>query len=122
MFKITDHQSECQHLKTQHEQEQHQLKERARRLERRLGTLDSEYSQQLDQLRSAYHKSINADLQGDSIRQRYQAEIEQLRVLCEKGLLAMESSHRRIIQELEDKHRAEREQLKLVISSTHGLN
>lgn len=93
------------------------MKERARRLERRLGTLDSEYSQQLEQLRSAYHKSINADLQGDSIRQRYQAEIEQLRVLCEKGLLAMESSHRRIIQELEDKHRAEREQLKLVLPS-----
>lgn len=33
--------------------------------------------------------------------------------LCEKGLLAMENSHRRIISELEEKHRQETEALKL---------
>lgn len=33
--------------------------------------------------------------------------------LCEKGLLAMENSHRRIIAELEEKHRQETEALKL---------
>lgn len=33
--------------------------------------------------------------------------------LCEKGLLAMENSHRRIIVELEEKHRQETESLKL---------
>lgn len=33
--------------------------------------------------------------------------------LCEKGLLAMENSHRRIIAELEEKHRQETESLKL---------
>lgn len=69
----------------QHEQEQAQLKERARRLERRLGTLDSEYAQQVENLRAAYHKTLSAGLERDvegeeNIRQRYQAEIEQLRV------------------------------------------
>lgn len=69
----------------QHEQEQAQLKDRARRLERRLGTLDSEYAQQVENLRAAYHKTLSAGLERDvegeeNIRQRYQAEIEQLRV------------------------------------------
>ncbi|KAJ9588158.1 hypothetical protein L9F63_018483, partial [Diploptera punctata] len=104
-------------LVCQHEQEQAQLKERARRLERRLGTLDSEYAQQVENLRAAYHKTLSAGLERDvegeeNIRQRYQAEIEQLRALCEKGLVAMENSHRRIIAELEEKHRQELEQLR----------
>jgi uncharacterized protein (DUF3084 family) len=69
----------------QHEQEQAQLKERARRLERRLGTLDSEYAQQVENLRAAYQKTLSAGLERDvegeeNIRLRYQAEIEQLRV------------------------------------------
>lgn len=72
-------------LVCQHEQEQAQLMERARRLERRLGTLDAEYAQQMDNLRTAYHKTLSAELEKDentedSIRQRYQSEIEQLRV------------------------------------------
>lgn len=35
-----------------------------------------------------------------------------LQALCEKGLVAMENSHRRIIAELEEKHREEIEQLR----------
>jgi len=38
------------------------------------------------------------------IRQKYQGEIEQLRALTEKGMSTMESSHKRMIQELEEKH------------------
>lgn len=61
------------------------MKERARKLERRLGTLDSEYSQQMENLRAAYHKTLSSTLDRDlpgeeNIRQRYQAEIEHLRV------------------------------------------
>lgn len=56
--------------------------------------------------------AVAADTHGDGLRARYQQEIEQLRALCEKGLLAMESSHRRIVREMEEKHRAEREQLR----------
>ena len=40
----------------------------------------------------------------EAIRQKYQAEIEQLRALTEKGMSAMESSHKRMINELEEKH------------------
>lgn len=35
-----------------------------------------------------------------------------LQALCEKGLVAMENSHRRIIAELEEKHRQEIGQLR----------
>ncbi|GBP17123.1 Protein outspread [Eumeta japonica] len=105
-----------QQLQAQHERERAQLRERARRLERRLAALDSEYSAQLDSLRAAYQcvqSAVAADTHGDGLRARYQQEIEQLRALCEKGLLAMESSHRRIVRDLEEKHRAERDQLRL---------
>ncbi|KAH9629253.1 hypothetical protein HF086_008335 [Spodoptera exigua] len=100
-------------LQAQHERERAALRERARTLQRRLAALDSEYSAQLDNLRAAYQSAVAADTHGDGLRARYQQEIEQLRALCEKGLLAMESSHRRIVREMEDKHRAEREQLRL---------
>ncbi|XP_026747714.1 protein outspread isoform X2 [Trichoplusia ni] len=100
-------------LLTQHERERAALRERARTLQRRLAALDSEYSAQLENLRAAYQSAVAADTHGDGLRARYQQEIEQLRALCEKGLLAMESSHRRIVREMEDKHRAEREQLRL---------
>ncbi|KAI8434633.1 hypothetical protein MSG28_003166 [Choristoneura fumiferana] len=101
----------------QHERERAALRERARTLQRRLTALDSEYSAQLESLRAAYQVSsqnaVPPDAHGEGLRARYQQEIEQLRALCEKGLLAMESSHRRIVREMEDKHRAEREQLRL---------
>lgn len=72
-------------LVCQHEMEQAQLLEKARRLERRLGTLDSEYAQQMENLRAAYQRTLSAELARDedvedSIRLRYQAEIQQLRV------------------------------------------
>ncbi|XP_072943542.1 protein outspread isoform X2 [Epargyreus clarus] len=100
-------------MQAQHERERAALRERARTLQRRLAALDSEYSAQLDSLRAAYQSAVAADTHGDGLRARYQQEIEQLRALCEKGLLAMESSHRRIVREMEDKHRAERDQLRL---------
>lgn len=61
-----------------------------------------------------FQSAVAADTHGDGLRARYQQEIEQLRALCEKGLMAMESSHRRIVREMEEKHRAEREQLRFV--------
>ncbi|KAL0894266.1 hypothetical protein ABMA27_014269 [Loxostege sticticalis] len=100
-------------LQAQHERERAALRERARTLQRRLQALDSEYAAQLENLRAAYQSAVAADTHGDGLRARYQQEIEQLRALCEKGLMAMESSHRRIVREMEEKHRAEREQLRL---------
>lgn len=100
-------------LAAAHERERAALRERARTLQRRLAALDSEYSAQLEALRAAYQSAVAADTHGDGLRARYQQEIEQLRALCEKGLLAMEASHRRIVREMEEKHRAERDQLRL---------
>lgn len=90
------------------------MKELAKNLEKKLKIQDAEYNQQIEQLRATYQKSVGYEPQAESVRQRYQKEIEQLRALCEKGLLAMENSHRRVIQELEEKHKLEREQLRYI--------
>lgn len=103
-----------QSLTTQYEQEAASLRERARKLEHRLNAMDSEHSAHVNELRAAYQRSISAELDTDAeTRKRYKEEIKQLRVLCEKGLLAMENSHRRIIAEMEEKHRQELENLRV---------
>ncbi|XP_067621685.1 protein outspread isoform X2 [Eurosta solidaginis] len=94
-------------------------KERSRRFERRLEMLELEHSKQLECLQETYREQLmshspdlsSATTDDESFRQRYQAEIVQLRTLCEKGLSAMESSHRRIIADLQENHRQEIEQL-----------
>ncbi|KAL5280564.1 MPRIP family protein [Megaselia abdita] len=94
-------------------------RDRTRKLEKRLEMLELEHTKQLECLQEAYREQIlshcsdfsNIDEEEESFRQRYQSEIEQLRTLCEKGLAAMESSHRRIISDLEEKHRKEIERL-----------
>ncbi|CAH1714851.1 unnamed protein product [Aphis gossypii] len=110
---------EKQKLSAVNDQEQNVLKDRVKKLEKRLSALDSEYSQQMNNLRLSYQISLasndssNSVMTEESTKLRYQTEIEHLRALCEKGLLAMENSHRRIIVELEEKHRQETESLKL---------
>ncbi|XP_018046849.1 PREDICTED: protein outspread isoform X1 [Atta colombica] len=106
--------SQRQSLTTQYEQEAASLRERARKLEHRLNAMDSEHSAHVNELRAAYQRSISAELDTDAeTRKRYKEEIKQLRALCEKGLLAMENSHRRIIAEMEEKHRQELENLRV---------
>lgn len=101
-------------LTSQYEHEAATLRERARKLENRLNAMDSEHSAHVNELRAAYQRSISAELDTDAeTRKRYKEEIKQLRGLCEKGLLAMENSHRRIISEMEEKHRQELEGLRL---------
>lgn len=43
----------------------------------------------------------------EAIRKKYQDEIEQLRALTEKGMSAMEGSHKRTIAQMEEKHQQE---------------
>ncbi|KAI4497164.1 hypothetical protein M0802_007648 [Mischocyttarus mexicanus] len=103
-----------QSLKTQYEQEAASLRERARKLEHRLNAMDSEHYAHVNELRAVYQRSISAELDTDAeTRKRYKDEIKHLRALCEKGLLAMENSHRRIISEMEEKHRQELENLRV---------
>ncbi|CAL4061322.1 unnamed protein product, partial [Meganyctiphanes norvegica] len=81
-------------------------------LKRRLCLLEEGYEAQIDALKKQYEEALEAagshpDLCDENIRQRYQVEITQLRGLCEKGLGAMENSHKRMLAELEEKHRRE---------------
>ncbi|XP_021700241.1 protein outspread isoform X4 [Aedes aegypti] len=94
-------------------------KDHVKKLEKQLEMLEAEHAQQVDNLHAAYREQQMAneiDSQKDkddedSLRLKYQAEIEQLRALCEKGLAAMEASHKRIIHDLEEKHQHEIAQL-----------
>ncbi|KPU73013.1 uncharacterized protein Dana_GF15007, isoform B [Drosophila ananassae] len=85
--------------------------ERCRRLEKRLELLEREHGKQLECLREVYHNEHASAADEQSFRKRYQTEIEQLRTLCEKGLSAMETSHRRLTCDLEQKHKLEIERL-----------
>ena len=65
---------------------------------------------------SSHQSAVNEEM----IRQKYQHEIEQLRALTEKGMSAMESSHKRIIAQLEEKHQQDLARLQVLnISLMH---
>lgn len=92
------------------------MPEHVSRPEAQLGALDTEYSQQLAGPRVSYQLSLEQAALGvegaqaasgldQGVRQRYNAEIQQLRALCEKGLVAIENSHRRIVAELLERER-----------------
>ncbi|XP_075151234.1 myosin phosphatase Rho interacting protein outspread isoform X2 [Haematobia irritans] len=92
--------------------------EHRKRLEKRVELLEMEHGKQMECLQQAYRDQMLTHcpdfsnvIDEESFRQRYQGEIEQLRTLCEKGLSAMESSHRRTINDLEEKHKQEIERL-----------
>jgi len=81
---------EKQKLSAVSDQEQNVLKDRVRKLEKRLSALDSEYSQQMDNLRLSYQISLasndssNSIMTEESTKLRYQTEIEHLRVRSNK--------------------------------------
>ncbi|KAF4531391.1 hypothetical protein B566_EDAN009632, partial [Ephemera danica] len=113
-----------QELIQRHNETEQELRAQIAHLEERLGELDTEYSQQLVGLRASYQRSLEQAARGvegaqvaagldEGVRQRYKAEIQQLRALCEKGLVAMENSHRRIVAELRAEHERQLEQLRV---------
>ncbi|XP_063875328.1 protein outspread-like isoform X18 [Scylla paramamosain] len=75
-------------------------------LQRRLSLLEEGYEAQITALKHQYEEALGSqpDLCEEKVRQRYQLEIEHLRGLCEKGLGAMENSHKRMLMEMEEKH------------------
>nr|XP_042913685.1 protein outspread-like [Parasteatoda tepidariorum] len=58
-----------------------------------------------------YEQQKNEIVRDETIRLRYSEEIEQLKMLCEKGLSAMDVSHKKIIAELEERHERELDEL-----------
>jgi hypothetical protein len=101
-------------LTMQYEHEIANLQERTKKLEYQLSTIESIHSTHINELQTVYQRSVSTDFDIDiDITKQYKKEIKQLRALCEKGLLVMENSHRRIILELEDKHRHELKNLQI---------
>ena len=128
--KIIEMERNYEHLYEQFNREQ----EINKKLESKLELMEMENAEKVDSLHQFYQEQLASDqaerdrtTDGEDLRQKYQSEIEQLRVsfenfcflqknyffslsyqtLCEKGLSAMESSHKRIISDLEVKHKAE---------------
>lgn len=72
--------------------------------------LGTEYLTQVENLRAAYRCALASCKATGSNHQ--EADIEQLRLLCERVLGSMEQWHRRTIQELREQHARELEVLK----------
>ncbi|KAK5647033.1 hypothetical protein RI129_005497 [Pyrocoelia pectoralis] len=70
--------------------------------ERRRLHLGTEYHTQVENLRSAYRRIL-----ATNINNLQQSELEQLQILCERVLLAMEHGHRRTLQDLRESHSSE---------------
>ncbi|XP_013782208.1 uncharacterized protein LOC106466467 [Limulus polyphemus] len=97
-----------------HSEEVSQLQNELQLSQKRLKHLEFEYDEQMRSLIEVYQQKLEKKheiISEESIRRRYQSEIEQWRNLSEKGLVAMENSYKRMIADLENKHQMEIEQL-----------
>ncbi|KAK9504636.1 hypothetical protein O3M35_010923 [Rhynocoris fuscipes] len=111
-----DFEEQKANLLQHYKEEEYKLMDRNKRLELRLESWQEEFTKESENIKSAYNKSLNtaADLdEEENMRQRYQAEIQHLRAVCEKGLIGMENSHRRQIAELQEKHERELKAMRL---------
>ncbi|KAK4880362.1 hypothetical protein RN001_008508 [Aquatica leii] len=70
--------------------------------ERRRLHVGTEYQTQVENLRSAYRRLL-----ATNITNLQQSDLEQLQILCERVLLAMEHGHRRTLQDLRENHSTE---------------
>ncbi|KAF5277726.1 hypothetical protein FQR65_LT03706 [Abscondita terminalis] len=70
--------------------------------ERRRLYLGTEYHTQVENLRSAYRRIL-----ATNVTNLQQSDLEQLQILCERVLLAMEHGHRRTLQDLRENHSTE---------------
>ncbi|XP_076365942.1 uncharacterized protein LOC143254917 [Tachypleus tridentatus] len=98
----------------QHSEEISQLQNELQLSQKHLKHLEFEYDEQLRSLIDIYHQKLEKKhdiISEESVRRRYQSEIEQWKGLSEKGLMAMENSYKRMIADLEKKHQTELEQL-----------
>lgn len=69
--------------------------------------LGTEYLNQVENLRAAYRRTLE-----ECESRKQQADLEQLQVLCERVLVAMEHWHRRTLQELRESHAHELQMLR----------
>ncbi|GIY75811.1 protein outspread [Caerostris extrusa] len=96
------HELDIQALESKYTRELHQLEECL--------TKNNEYEEQIQTLKDLYEQKLqfNSDqILEDNIREAYKTEIEDLKEMFKKGLVAIENSHYRITSEMEKKHRDE---------------
>ncbi|GAB6033297.1 hypothetical protein CHUAL_012893 [Chamberlinius hualienensis] len=102
-------------LKEEKSTECERYKTEVDRLQNRLKDLEEEYEEQLLSLKQMFEaelaKRVDVHINLSSVQTKYKTEIEQLKTLCEKGLAAMEHSHKRIVAELEEKWKRKSEKL-----------
>ncbi|CAL1267955.1 unnamed protein product [Larinioides sclopetarius] len=96
------HELEKQALESKYTRELQQLEECL--------TKNNEYEDQIQTLKDLYEQKLHFEsdqINEDSIREAYKSEIEDLKEMFKKGLIAIENSHYRITSEMEKKHKDE---------------
>ncbi|GBL97192.1 Protein outspread [Araneus ventricosus] len=109
-----EHLEEVVHEKEkQFSEEKQKLEMQLRTAQNNLKKMEHHYDEEIRNLQLLYEQKLqqkNENLRED-IKLRYSDEIEQLKSLCEKGLAAMDASHKKIVSELEQRHQKELEEL-----------
>ncbi|KAG8183256.1 hypothetical protein JTE90_006452 [Oedothorax gibbosus] len=93
-----------------HEQEMLQKESELVSTTAELQRLKIEYEEQIRTLKNLYEQKLHFDgdnIDENSIRQVYKSEVEDLKDMFKKGLVAIENSHYRITTEMEKKHQDE---------------
>nr|XP_042909358.1 protein outspread [Parasteatoda tepidariorum] len=95
----------------QYSEEKQKLEADLQIVQQNLKKMENHYSGEIHNLHNMYEQQKNEIVRDETIRLRYSEEIEQLKMLCEKGLSAMDVSHKKIIAELEERHERELDEL-----------
>lgn len=92
------------------------LEDEVANLRDQLRSMVEDYEQHVTALKETFEQELSRRSEvrvgAVSVHQKYQTEMEQLKSLCEKGMAAIDHSHRRILMGLEEKHRREMEHVR----------
>ncbi|XP_022253672.1 uncharacterized protein LOC106469446 [Limulus polyphemus] len=81
-----------------------------------LRNLKTEYEEQMKSLMKAYQQKVKQNVQvtsEEAVRQRHQDDLSEWKKFSERGLNVLEKSYKRMLQDLQDKHKQEVERLKI---------
>ncbi|XP_064478633.1 protein outspread-like isoform X2 [Ornithodoros turicata] len=111
----TEYRNLLRNKEQSHQAEIENLQSDLQATRRQLKLIQSEYDGRVESLQELYEQKLSQWKQGineESVRLRYHAEIDQLRGLCERGLGALEVSHRRLVSQIEERHKMEMDRVK----------
>ncbi|KFM61748.1 Protein outspread, partial [Stegodyphus mimosarum] len=93
-----------------HEQEMKEKENELVSKTTQLQRLNAEYEEQMKNLKNLYEQKLHFECDSvdeESIRKMYKTEIEDIKDMFKKGLVAIENSHNRITSEIEKRHKDE---------------